>query len=49
MVFLILQRINKNTLNVTEILKKYEQNPKIEQISQLLIERKKTSVARGVR
>ena len=45
MVFLILQRINKNTLNVTEILKKYEQNPKIEQITQLLIERKKASVS----
>jgi transcription-repair coupling factor (superfamily II helicase) len=44
-VFLILQRIKKNTLNVTEILKKYEQNPKIEQISQLLIERKKTSIS----
>ena len=45
MVFLILQQIKIITLNVSEILKKYEQNPKIEQISQLLIERKKASVS----
>ncbi len=45
MVFLILQQIKIITLNVSEILKKYDQNPKIEQISQLLIERKKTSVS----
>jgi transcription-repair coupling factor (superfamily II helicase) len=32
-------------LNISAILKKYEQNPKIEQISQLLIERKKASVS----
>ena len=45
MVFLILQQIKIITLNVSEILKKYEQNPKIEQISQLLVERKKASVS----
>lgn len=45
MVFLILQQIKFTTLNVSDILKKYEQNPKIEQISQLLIERKKASVS----
>ena len=32
-------------MNISAILKKYEQNPKIEQISQLLIERKKASVS----
>ena len=45
MVFLILQQIKTTHLNVSEILKKYEQNSKIEQISQLLIERKKASVS----
>jgi transcription-repair coupling factor (superfamily II helicase) len=44
-VFLILQQIKTTHLNVSEILKKYEQNSKIEQISQLLIERKKASVS----
>ena len=45
MVFLFLQQIKITVLNVSEILKKYEQNPKIEQISQLLIERKKVSIS----
>lgn len=32
-------------MDASEILKKYEQNPKIDQISELITERKKTSVS----